>query len=769
MGVPDFLKFAVRSSPDCLVPVSQRLQWSIDFVLVDATNVVQTIGFDHLFDLLVKSSMEITTAVIFAVDSQRDRSGTPRQHRQSRVPVGDLDVKVEEFCVRFKSAKKDAQRPLLLISGRSVAGEADYKILDVQRTIVSYAVFHEKPLPSFLFVSEDSDILCGALCGPAPHLSYIATSLHDTTFRLNLLRVSHIATYVAACVDALVAPEEGGQMTVSEELLATDPASAQIPLAVRRDPLENEEKDIVRRKKKDGPMVSTGTREVLSSSSDTDDDEVRGFSSVEEKVSKKGDPVESRVAEGSTFSQLSSLDLSAAWITHSSCVDLVFLFQLIMGNGAEVPPLVRGVTKIDIQSCWSSYCRKKYEQTASLLGKNLVHLSSNTAKSSSDVVVALDTSFLHSILESVHYTDCISRPPVDEEKERALAFLSSILFGTLRYVVGCNLLDDANSEHSTSRHSSAMLDSRPATSEPPISPSLAAIMVVLGSSSRLEFPFSLSEAVGGSSIRSKDSVVEKKTRVCSHLACPRSSFSWAVRGNGSTTIEDVLRRTLLRGVACKQRSVAELVFQSTVKNVRQLKNRPEEYPVPVGTLAAVVTCWALTVGTGVDGMRKLGTHTRFVSPSTGKIVVGPVKNGPQSSGNLNTETAREGAAHMTYSFELRRMVPVMDEETTIKNRPSPSLSEEDGNSSGHRLLEALGVSLSYGATPSRLVPLAPDTDQIAQPPQKKRRTKESGSEGRDPSVKLSASAESKDTKKKSRPGKKERMKRRASDGQERSK
>ncbi|KAF8287785.1 hypothetical protein TcBrA4_0016530 [Trypanosoma cruzi] len=93
-------------------------------------------------------------------------------------------------------------------------------------------------------------------------------------------------------------------------------------------------------------MVATGTCVVLS---DSDGDP----SDVDEEGPGNCVP--------SPMPAITAQNTAEAEILQNSCIDMVFLFVVVMGNGSSVPPLVRGATKVDIQSCWKAYCRMKYD------------------------------------------------------------------------------------------------------------------------------------------------------------------------------------------------------------------------------------------------------------------------------------------------------------------------------------------------------------------------------------------------------------------------
>lgn len=721
MGLPDFLKYAVRSAPDSLTPTpSGKRKVSFDYVLIDATNVSQTVGFDQLFTFLMESGVIIKKAIIFAIDSQRDRTGTARHHRLSRSVVGDLDVTVQDFISRLTKAftaspSKDTM-PQLLMSGRGVAGEADYKMLSIQRTIIVSSWYHHMEVPTFLFVSEDSDILCGAICGPVPQNSFIATSLHDTTFRMNILRVSHVVTYISACVDAFASSAEADTQQAPQqkpiEVRPTPPPAP--PAPIKESEPEPEEEDIVRRKKKDGPMIATGVREVLGSDSDEDEEDAN-----EEDAPQKEAPL-SAAPEKPIVRSITSHDLAAGRVIHSSMLDFVFLFQVIMGNGESVPPLVRGVTKVDVHSCWSAYCRQKYAGNGGMYGKTLFRIARSPGKH--EATATLNAGFLYEILESVHYTDCVSRAPVEEEKTQATNFFTNAVWGVLRFIVGCNITGG-----SFSKITETFLDSRPST-QPPGPPSLAAVLWVLQQHPTLTFSFSLSgtesrQAAAAHSLCGPRKVPEQMD-VPGMLVSPSVSSSWAIRSAGSktVTVEDLLTS----GSDRSKLSLASMLLSSSWMQ----DGLPEHIPVPSSACEALVNNSVLSISKDAASFKEIGSKFRFVSPLTGRMVIGPL------SASTREGEHRSEKDQMAYSFELRRMAPLMS--------GAKEQNEAKNTAAQNALLAACGVSLAY--EDYKEDPAAAPVLEV-EAPKKKRRVEQSEAQEVKP--------------KKGRPGKKERNRRKA--------
>lgn len=734
MGVPDFLKFVARSAPGALCRVPRGSQASLlvyDYVLVDATNAAQTIGLESLEKFLKQDNIVVRKAIIFALDAQRNREGTSRSQRQTNIMVGDLDVKVQKLCVSLvEYFRQRAQHqlchaapvPLVLMSGRNVAGEADYKVLDIHRAILAASLEHdETTLPHFLFISEDSDILCGTLCGPAPQQVSIATNLHDTTFEIGILQLEHVLAYVAVCADALVAAhEEEGNLEVKEDPMAElqdAPVERQKEHQTPKTPADD---SVVRRKKPDGPMIATGTRIALTDSDEDGEDE-------EHCIAKTCTAsIASQPASGSApkaTSMLTSLKLSAGQMIHATCVDLVFLFVVVMGNGVNVPPLVRGVTRVDIESCWNAYCSKKFNnpqgEEEKEHGKVLLSTSSQggrTAARDGQGSLTLDCRFLHSILESVHYADALSRPPVEEEKNRAIVYLSNAVYATLRYIVGCNLNAGATVTET-------FLDSRVLSETDVLVPNLAAVLWVLSRESKRIFHYPLYGlakkellAVGGNAVSDESAVhgvtgpaqgrSNMQLDVTEALVAPGAS-SWAVvRGAGTRTYN---LRTIINAKTPAELSAASSSSRRgaaqtmrTVSTGTSLKAYASSHrgggASVVNVFTALGIAWRRSVALGVPRLRALASHDSFVSPVSGNVVEGPL------SSHVPAAVEGTGASQPkhVYSFELRRMAPVLVEKTpqpptasdghpVNEKAPTPKTSEMQA-----ALLKALGVSLDYG-------------------------------------------------------------------------
>ncbi|CCW67007.1 unnamed protein product [Phytomonas sp. Hart1] len=781
MGIPDFLKFAARSSPRalCRVPRSGTPSSTLrfDYILVDATNVDQTIGIDELIEFLKLPTITVRKAVIFALDSQRSREGTVRHHRQTHTMIGDLDVRVQRMCTvltkHYQSQlqnesdeKRRGSTPLVLISGRNVAGEADYKILDLHRTITAaHLLAHERTLPSFLFISEDSDMLCGALCGPAPHTIGIATNLRSTTLDLCILRVEQVLEYIADCVETFKVendsvPEKTDRGTLEQTANAqpikktgTKPQDTLLMYKDSEETAHDDDEDVPRRRKKDGPNIATGVQIKFSYSSSDDDDDVKGNALMATVLgSKITAPVPSREDETASIGDsrndlfLSKYYKEAGYILETTCVDLVFLFVLIMGNGANVLPLGRGVTKVDIASCWQAYCQKKYLSMAAeekVMGRTLLDFSSSVSgisvssmkdssnESQSLVSLSLDCGYLYSILRSVHYADDQSRSPVEEEKRAAQGFLSSVVYVTLRYLIGCNLEGGA-------MLTETFLDSRPLLETETTTPNLAAVLWVLGQQQRLSFQFLLGDsglknvnicaALDGHNSVKVVQTESKATNPSSSLqldvrealVSPAPPSSWAVRGAGSRSYflkvstsnrNDPILFSSIPSEDGRGVSVASLVQQYATHCAETAATTDRKSKIHMSVFGSLITTWRRSVMIAIPHLQKLSNARNLTGGDSLSNHVGPTHSYTLSGvPSTNTSAATyEQAIHPTdtdnhaaeedlvYSFELRRMVPILGSKLGHHNRLGNDIkgilsSLTDKQAALHSVL---GISLDY--------------------------------------------------------------------------
>ncbi|KAF8288141.1 hypothetical protein TcBrA4_0016540 [Trypanosoma cruzi] len=166
MGVPDFLKFAARTSPTALCRIKRGVTAAplcFDFVLIDVTNVCQTIGLETLAEFLMQPHLKVRRAVVFAMDAQRHRAGTSRSQR-THATVLDADVAVQRLCIALqqhynKIATADAPRAADSYQWPAGCRGGRLQDSDLQRQLVTQAFAAKEKLPTFCFVSEDSDVL----------------------------------------------------------------------------------------------------------------------------------------------------------------------------------------------------------------------------------------------------------------------------------------------------------------------------------------------------------------------------------------------------------------------------------------------------------------------------------------------------------------------------------------------------------------------------------------------------------------------------------
>ncbi|KAG5465449.1 hypothetical protein CUR178_00152 [Leishmania enriettii] len=797
MGVPDFVKFVARSSPGALCRVPRGGSRSdplvFDLILIDATNAAQTLGLDTLLSFLHPDHLVARSAVIFALDSQRDRSGTARAHRHAPVSISDLDVQVQRLCGQLADAYRAHQRsnktlgasvnPYVLMSGRGVAGEADYKLLDLQRSLTTCAIANGATLlPTFLFISEDSDVLCGALCGPAPQQVSIATKLQDVLFEPSILRLDRVLAFVASCTDAFYSEREAAAAAAAKAKLtgksaaagtladsvATAPAPKNAENHGSDEEVEVSVKDtavamaaapsaprgdaVVRRRKQEGPMVATGVRIELAGSSDEDLPERVEASQRESMTSSAGATDEAPqsqlkgcfgdgkcVDEGSAVPTEGELLVSA--ITQTSCVDMVFLFIIVMGNAVNVPSLVRGATKVDAGSCWQAYCRQKYKYLSAAeaeRGRALLTTSINSHSTNKGSLV-LNCHFLHSILDAVHYADAEPRAPGEEEKNAAIVYLSNAVYATLRYIVGCNLEKTPVLQHT-------FLDSRTLSEIAIPLPSLSALMWVLGQEPERTFSFPLyglarnellAAASGGAAagketskaVSRRAALYPKFARdasssagdldVADHLVAPAASNAWAVRGARASSVSlATLVQSFTRGTdrtpsALRSEHSAAAMRPGQLPSVAEMLKTCLHAVSPASLAKAdllfyLMTVWRYALGLGVHRMATLTKTAALVAKVEGGDPAFPPAE--VAEGTTAVLGASPTGGHYVYSFELRRMAPVLQvpaaqQPTTIigasgGGAPTGAATGKASSSSEksaveQAILAAVGVSFDY--------------------------------------------------------------------------
>jgi hypothetical protein len=867
MGVPDFVKYIARSSPGalCRLPKGDSAPPLVfDFILIDATNAAQTLGLENLLAFLNPNHILARSAIIFALDSQRDRSGTARSHRHALVRIGDLDVQVQKLCSKLAEAYRSHSNryrnggsgrptatPHVLTSGRGVAGEADYKLLDLQRSLLTSAIAAgATSLPSFLFISEDSDVLCGALCGPAPQQVSIATKLQDVLYEPSILRLDRVLAFIATCTDAFYAENEreASEAAAAKAKAAAERSAAKATMQVPAGPSrgtsskgstaaesvaaaprgalhdtpkpphdgegdEEEEvelsvedkavsplppateEDVVRRRKQDGPMVATGVRIELTDSSEDDEPEE---AKADKKAMKEGNenngakkekeaattPIGARNGCNATAMQYADLkheeamsvesdaaptaeELTVSTIAYTSSVDMVFLFLMVMGNAVNVPSLVRGTTKVDASSCWQAYCKHKYKilsASEAETGRVLLTTSVNTHSTNKGSLV-LNCEFLHSILDALHYADAEARPPGEEEKMRALAYLSNVVYSTLRYVVGCNLEKPPVLQQT-------FLDSRPLSEAATTLPSLSAVMWVLGQETTRTFTFplhglakkellsaascgatngkGLSGALttgGGGGVAAgpaqRDAAASVgELDVGEHLVAPVAANAWAVRGARTNTVS---LATLLQnytttntiGVPRTNPSSSAALRTAQLPSMTELLKKCLQKVSPTvlpkaNVLVYLITVWEYALGMGVRRIAALtkgaahvaraeGAGETFTAVQTASSASNPMRSADAATAAAKAR-AKTAAGHYVYSFELRRMAPVLRSTDTPAFEADPAYNTGSGKATANSatvppsssaasattgatsavqqaILAALGVSYDYSKAP----------------------------------------------------------------------
>nr|CCC93732.1 unnamed protein product [Trypanosoma congolense IL3000] len=716
MGVPDFLKFVSRVTPGalCRVPRGDAVSsLHFDFILIDATNALQTVGLETLGSFLRQKQVRVRRAVIFAVDAQRHRRNTVRASR-THSTVLDADVAVQKFCADLQchyDRLQGSSSPKVLISGRHVAGEADYKILDIQRFIISQSLVNndDGSLPTFCLISEDSDVLCGALCGPAPQTVSIVTKLRDTMMDLCVLRVTHVLAYVGICLEAFGSEAIADQRNTSDVETGCDSHQikendANCHGGVVRNDESGAEEFVTRRKKVDGPMVSTGSRIVLSDSDD-DDDVDDGVKDVDN--SKKSGTLQQKVCPFSATG--APYKAAVSEILHGGCVDMVFLFVIIMGNGGNVPPLIRGATKVDAQSCWRKYCKMKYhtaepgrekEMGRSLIDLNgIINLQGTQPNNVASVIV--DCSFLCDLLDSAQYADNESRPVSDEDRERALLYLSQAAYATLRYIVGCNIR-----VLPTGEKFDTFLDSRPLAESEVTFPSVFAFLSLLRECKKKTLSFPLTR-LATASVLAK--AAKGPAAVGEVVAAERNSASDGRSGGGVVLEMDVintltltsvgvvsgrLQTTRLRNLVSSPSSVSRIDCNSVFDCIMHInktrstnfRGGPSSSKADMSVFSQLLLMWRRTFQLGISKLVEIA-RKEFSVPVLG---AGNDNEVAEAFGGNHKHMARSSSAKMSYSFELRRMAPVLVAEGS--DSAGKAAAEPKSKAA---LLQALRVSYDY--------------------------------------------------------------------------
>jgi hypothetical protein len=407
--------------------------------------------------------LAVQRAIVFFLDAQRARIGTSRGQRVQLYGF-DEEAQVLHLAEQLVQA---GVAPSAFVSGRNLAGEADYKLLHLHRSLFAAMAASAMPSATFLFVSEDSDVLCGALCGPAAQQISIATKLRDTVREPRLLRVAAVLGYIG----------KGAGVFFNRE---NEEEKAQLPIAHSGINESVEPSDPPTRKKKDGPFVSTGTKTKLD---DSDDEDVGGLH----------DPMPAPV---SVEEKISDEDFATAILLHGAAVDFIFLFVVALGNNANIPPLQRSATKVDAATFWSLYCRKKYTNLARDTNSRSLLQWVQDRPNQFKEHMQLDTGFLLDLLQAMGYSDANSRPPVAEERARAEKFLADAVRASFRYIVGCVVSPAFLGGKQGEKFFESFLDSRLEGESATEAPSLPALISVLCEKEKMIFPC----ALGGASV-----------------------------------------------------------------------------------------------------------------------------------------------------------------------------------------------------------------------------------------------------------------------------
>ncbi|CUG89066.1 Hypothetical protein, putative [Bodo saltans] len=696
MGIPELLKFIAKTTPNALFKVPcgsiidhHQLQ-HFDYVLVDATNLAQTIGFKRLVSVLTTSAIRVNVALVFVFDSQRRRVGTSREHRTIHT-TQDFELLVHKIADEIRTswkARGGSKVPEVLMSGRDVAGEADYKMLHMQRSLTTAAAASGKSNPSFLLVSEDSDVLCGALCGPCPQRVTLATTLQDTTTDLCMLSLQHVLAYVGQCADVLLYADaalaaETTAASISAVAASTTPTTHDNEEEQPTTAAINQDDEAGRRKKKDGPMVATGTKMKLDDSDD-DDEEVAApiLAKVSAPVPVAAAPAAVLASNQPTISAPSLKALEVASHLRHVCVDFVFLFTMIMGNNNNVPALARGATKVDIQTCWQLYCRKKYS-TDPMTGEDTVNtllsVTSGSKKNDWKAYVKLNTTFLSNVLHNINYSDHLSRPPVLEERERAMKYLARAVTSTVRYVVACHV-DGAPPLQVGDKQFRCYLDTRHDGAEEDLTPSLAALFAVLADETSHTFIIPM-----------RGEAVVTPAHSAPQFQAP-SNFG---RQQQETDIDSnlVVLDSTNRGAA-RRCNFAHLTGSTSWKTVASsVDTLTKHLPSSCGQYERLDQSWSsLTASSGLDAIQLLARGVaKIIRAQQAKK-----GNNQKKKKDAKSEEAPTNDIPTVYSFELRRMAPVYSATPATAADKDPSVVA----ASKLALMKAAGISFGYTVAPA---------------------------------------------------------------------
>ena len=236
MGVRELVTYIVKSQPQCLVhDVLRHVDGGeatktgggggsaivVDYVLVDVTNILQTWrpSGQRARDILLSPRIVVRRAVMLVVDGPRTHRGTQREQRsflQTSESEAFMSTLAREWADALAAEKNrgvaaaaggrgEESAPSIVVCGRQVEGEGDFKLLALHRRLALAAMTtptssHARRRPTFLVASEDSDLFSGLLMGPNPQDTMLLTTLHSTLSDAALIRLSVVADAVAETI-----------------------------------------------------------------------------------------------------------------------------------------------------------------------------------------------------------------------------------------------------------------------------------------------------------------------------------------------------------------------------------------------------------------------------------------------------------------------------------------------------------------------------------------------------------------------------------------
>ena len=313
-----------------------------DYILVDASNEVIQGGSPTAVRQLLCVHTRARKAVVFVVDGERSRQGSHRAHRQF-FALRDSDQQLETIAKEVaigqsllwsasgEEEKADcsdapAHPPVVVIVGRDILGEGDFKLLALQRHIMMlHCTPHQTAMskeqsdpPSVLAVSDDSDIFCGLLCGPVTPVSHSASKCWIATM--------------------LRDPQQQGMGPQSRT--GQQPMMGKPPVFGTKK--QRHQAYLNQRQKHQIDRLQQESKELLLS-------EIEWALLDTSKVSNQLAAQSAGAMRDGVVPSITAVDrLSAS-------LDFVLLFALTMG-GTCVPAVMRGSTRVDAANIWKCYC-----------------------------------------------------------------------------------------------------------------------------------------------------------------------------------------------------------------------------------------------------------------------------------------------------------------------------------------------------------------------------------------------------------------------------